>query len=252
MLTQTASIERFEKNMDELINCSYILCDNKISALLKGISTSKLFYELFGFCTEGFDYFAARKKYFVLSKTGGKFVLPTDKKVLIALVFSLLYCIDGKDEDFAVILSDYFYEQNVNLSYKRFAKEVLVPFRIEVLSVAHAMVKGEASEKREAPVEGETVTVRQRRQNLLSDKNIEIIKACLEQSKSVILQYKIDAEPKAELIALYDNFKSALYDSDPDRIKIAYIGYKYGILFHKKHDSGLVKIEEILKNGGIL
>ena len=240
------SIDAFEKNMDEVINCPYVLSGKKISLLLKAISVSRLFYELFDFCTADFDYFKERKKYFVKTASyGKKFVLPLDSKTVIALGFSVLYCIDSKEEDLVTLLNDYFYEQNINNAYRRFTKELLVPFKTEVLSVANAMIREET----------EVVAVaekKHRRKNLLSDEDIARVHELLEQSKSVILQYKIEPDLKTELIILYDSFNSALYEVEPEKIKVAYLGYKYGILFHKKHDASLIKIEEILKNGGIL
>ena len=246
MLTQSMSIEAFEKNMDEVINCPYILSEKKIAALLKGISVSRIFYELFDFCTTNFNYAEARKKYFNTNAAYGKrFVLPPDSKTIIALGFSVLYCIDSKEEDFVSLLNEYFYEPNINSAYRRFAKELLLPFKVEVLSVANAMI-------RDKGMEWEVAEKKPLKKNLLSDDDVKKIRDLLEQSKSVILQYKIEPELKAELIILYDSFSGSLYETEPERIKVAYLGYKYGILFHKKHDASLLKIEEILKNGGIL
>ena len=246
MLTQSMSIETFEKNMDEVINCPYILSDKKISALLKGISLSKLFYELFDFCTADFNYAEARKKYFSKNAAYGKrFVLPPDSKTIIALGFSVLYCIDSRDEDLVSLLNEYFYESNINGAYHRFAKELLIPFKVQVLSVANAMIRDKGTE-------AEVTEKKPLKKNLLSDSDIAKIRELLEQSKSVILQYKIEPVLKTELIVLYDSFSGSLYEVEPEKIKVAYLGYKYGILFHKKHDASLLKIEEILKNGGIL
>ncbi|MBP5177937.1 MAG: hypothetical protein ILP02_05110 [Clostridia bacterium] len=246
MLTQSMSIETFEKNMDEIINCPYVLSEKKIAAMLKAVSLSRLFYELFDFCTSGFNYAEARKKYFSTNAAyGRRFVLPPDGKTIIAFGFSVLYCIDSKDEDFVSILNQFFYEPNVNSAYKRFCKELLIPFKIEVLSVANAMI-------RDNVYEAITADKTPLKKNLLSDEDVTKIRDLLEQSKSVILQYKIEPELKTELIVLYNAFSGSLYEVEPEKIKVAYLGYKYGILFHKKHDASLLKVEDILKNGGIL
>ena len=246
MLTKTRSVDTFTKNIDELISCQYVLSAKKITNLLKGISVSRLFYELFCFCTADFNYKEAKRKYFTFSGSYGKrFILPPDGKTMIALGFSLLYAIDSKEEDLASLLNEYFYESGINAAYKRFAKEFLTPFRQEVLFAANAMINSDAAK----PLSEGSV---RRNGNLLSDENIAIVKNLLEQSKGVILQYRIEPNLKSELIALYDNFAAELYDFEPQRIKVAYLGYKYGILFHKKHDTSLEKIEEILKKGGIL
>jgi len=240
------SVQSFERNMDEVINSPYILSAKKISILLKDISGSKLFYELFDFCTSDFNYIEARNTYFSKNAAyGRRFVLPPDPKTIIAFGFSVLYCIDSHEEDLVSILNDYFYESNINAAYRRFAKELLVPFKREVLSAADAMINS----REDDPVVVDNKGVRKL---LLSEEDISMIKELLEQSKGVILQYKIEPDLKGELMALYDFFKSCLYEDEPEKIKIGYLGYKYGILYHKKHDAGLIKIEQILKNGGIL
>ena len=66
------------------------------------------------------------------------------------------------------------------------------------------------------------------------------------------MQYKIEPELKADLMALYDNFDQALFESDPDRIKVAFLGYKYSTLYHRKLDVSVNKIEDILKSCGVL
>ena len=68
----------------------------------------------------------------------------------------------------------------------------------------------------------------------------------------MILQYKIDPRPKAELIALYDNFKQAIFEGDPDKLKVAFLGYKYVAFYHRRLDVSVEKIEEILVKSGIL
>ena len=246
MLTQTQSIENFKTNMDELLSCKYVLSAKKISNLLKGVSSSKLFIELFDFCTQGFNYQDSFKKYFTTTTSAGRrFLLPPDSKTIIALGVCVLYAIDARELDFVTLLNEYFYENDVNAAYARFAKELLYPFKREVLIAVNAMVTGAL----EAPDARQTV---KETAKVLSDSDVKTIKELLEQSKSVILQYKLEPDLKAELMCLYDNFIASLYEGEGARIKVAYLGYKYGILYHKRHDVGLMKIQEILSKGGIL
>ena len=143
------------------------------------------------------------------------------------------------------MLNEYFYESDINAAYLKFAKELLAPFRREVMIAVNAMVTG----KTDAPEARQTV---KETANVLSGEDVKTIKALLEQSKGVILQYKLEPDLKAELMCLYDNFIASLYETAPEKIKVAFFGYKYGILYHKKHDVGLLKIQEILTKGGIL
>ena len=57
---------------------------------------------------------------------------------------------------------------------------------------------------------------------------------------------------KAELLALYENFLSSLYGTSADKIKLAFLGYKYSTLYHRKLDVSVGEIEIILKRCGIL
>ncbi len=247
MPSKNQSIDTFAYNMDELIACKYVLSTKKISVLLKAISQSKLFVELFQYCLSGFDYEEEKTKYFINNPINGEkhFIMPHDKKTAIALVFSLLFEIDSKKVDFMGLLNEYFNEKDVNLAYSRFTKEVLMPFSRLVLSVANEMIT-------EKPKTIKVEDIAPVQKAVLSDEDIYQIKALLEQSKGVILQYKIDIELKSELMCLYDYFRSALYDNDIAKIKSAYLGYKYGILFHRKNDSSIEKIAKILQKSGIL
>lgn len=250
MPTRNQSIETFEFNMDELISCRYVLSANKISLLLKGISQSKLLYSLFRYCLNGFDYQAEKSLYFTEDSVSGekKFLFPPEKKTALALIFSLLFEIDGGEINFTNLLNEYFTEKELKLSYERFGREVLFPFKLITVEVAEQMIASRTEEK----YQPEFKEVAPKKRAILSDEDINDIIALLDQSKGVILQYKIDADKKAELIALYDYFRSALYDSEVDLIKSTYLGYKYGILFHRKNDSSIEKIADILRKDGVL
>ena len=232
--------------MDELINSPYVLSAVKISNLLKGISSSKMLYELFEYCLDGFDFDAARSRYFLKGERGeeGRFLLPPDARTVIALGFYLLYSIDTKAVDFMSVLGNYFYADDVNSAYGNFAVEFLKPFKDNVLASVRLMIEGE----REMPV----AKVTKSDKKVLADADARAIEALLDQSKGVILQYRIEPKLKAELVVLYDNFKQAIFDGDANRVKIAFIGYKYAVLFHKRSEVGIEKIEKILSEAGII
>ena len=247
MSTRNQSIEAFSKNMDEIILSPYILSAVKISNLLKGISSSKILYELFNFCLENFDYQAAKAEYFVggIGSDAGRFVMPNNSRTFLALGFTVLYLVDTKKEDLMAILGNYFYADDLNSAYRNFAKEFLTPFKEQTLLAVEKMIEGENA-KPKAKISKNTA------KNLLSDKDARRIDELLDQSKGVILQYKIDPQPKAELITLYDNFKQAIFEGDPDKLKVAFLGYKYAAFFHRRLDVSVEKIEDILKKASIL
>ncbi len=247
MQTKLKSIENFKKYMDDLISSNYVLSEKKLTDLMRSISTSKLFFTLFEYCTEDFDYEAAFSQAFIPGDGygNGKFVLPRDAKVQIALIFSLLFQINAKEMDFLNLLEKYFFVNSYNESYRNFAMQVLLPFRSEVLRAVEAMAEDD-SVPLKAPV------VKPIETKTIKDEDAKTVIKLLDESRSIILQYKIEPNQKAEIVDLYQNFKDALFDGDGEKIRIAYLGYKYATLFHRKLDGTLWKIESILKKNGIL
>lgn len=246
MPTRAQSLEVFSKNMDELITSPYVLSTVKISNLLKGVATSKMLCDLFAFCVGDFDYETQKGDYLIKGeRTGeGKFVFPPDQKTFIALAFSLLYSVDLKVEDLMNILGNYFYAPDLDSAYKNFCARFLAPFKEEVLSALKKMIEGEAA----APA----AKVSAATDKALGADDLKEIDALLDQSKSVILQYKIEPELKAELVVLYDNFKQAIFDNEAKKLKVAFLGYKYAALFHRRLDVSVEKIENILKKANVI
>ncbi len=263
MLSRERSIENFEKNADALIQSNYIFATVRITTLLKGIATSKLFLELFNFCVDGFDFEEAKKNVIVHDEIRDtyRFVLPRDSKSIIAFVFMLLCEIDsnsaklgeqkslrivGDGMELIDILDKCFHEESYNLSFKRFASEVLIPFKNEVINAAKTMI-GETPD-----FDTTAIVVSKVEEPVLTDEQSEKIKKLLSESKSIILQYKMEPKLKSELLTLYDNFSDSLYGTSRDKLKVAFLGYKYCTLYHRKLDVSVSKIEKILQAAGIL
>lgn len=248
MLTREQSIANFVSNMDELTTSNFILVDKKISILLKGVSCSKLFMELFNHCTENYDYLGQKSKCFIKGGAfgSGRCVMPTDGKDVIAFVFLLLFEIDSHRQDFISLLDAYFREENVGESFRRFAKEVLIPFKKEVVYAVNQLISQKPT------FDTEKVSVTKVEKSVLPDDKADYIKALLNRSKAVILQYRMEDQLKAELLALYDDFSENLYGKSNYRIKMSFLGYKYSTLYHRKLDVSLGEIEKILKECGIL
>lgn len=250
MQTKRQSIENFTKLIDELISSSYVLYEKKLTDLMRAISSSKLLYTLFEFCTSDLDYEKTYKVAFTEGEGGygkGKFVLPKDAKTQIAFIFALLFKINSKEINFLDILERYFFVKTHNESYRNFSLQVLLPFRSAVLKVAEAMAEdGGTVQKPSEPV---VVT---NKVKSISVKDVKTIVELLEESYSIIMQYKIEPGLKAELLDLYQNFKDCLYEGEPKNIRIGYLGYKYATLYHRKLDLTMQKIEKILKDNDIL
>lgn len=248
MQTKQKSIENFINYMDELVASNYILSDKKLTDLMRSIATSKLFYTLFEYCSQDFNYEECFKDSFVRGDGYGKgrFILPKDPKVQIALIFSLLFQINTNEISFLNLLDNYFNGNSYNESYRNFAMQVLIPFRSEVLKVATAMAEDE-----DPILDVQEIKTTPTHQTI-KEEDAKKITELLDQSRSVILQYKIEPALKGELVALYENFKNVLYEGIGEKIKIAYLGYKYATLYHRKQDKIMRQIETILISNGIL
>lgn len=252
MQTKRQSIDNFKKLIDELISSSYVLYDKKLTDLMRAIGNSKLFYTLFKYCTDDFDYEGVFTQSFVQTDAGyghGKFVLPKEPKDQIALIFSLLFQIDAKEINFLDILERYFFVNNYNESFRNFAMQVLYPFRSEVLKVVEAMAEDSTGDVQ--PVK-ESIKVTPVKEKTIKVKDVKTIIDLLDESRSIIFQYKIEPGLKTELVDLYQFFKDSLYEGEPKTIRLSYLAYKYATLYHRKLDNTMLKIEKLLKMNGVL
>ncbi|MBR3864815.1 MAG: hypothetical protein IKJ19_06880 [Clostridia bacterium] len=258
MVTAKQSIEYFNVRISNLINSSYILADKKITDLLKTVTTSKLFYELISYCSEGFDY----ESYFSSLPVGQAFPIG-DKKSLIAFTFSLLLAIDGKKQDLLKILTDYYPSENFEASYKLFVDNFLIPFKDITLLVANEMqsstlmptattkttvvslpndsapVKTKVEENSQPKFEGD------QKKYLTCYKDIQ--KILISEKGKIIHSKHLKEEQKNDLIILLDNFKDCLFLGKKEAIKTSFVSYKYAILAFKKIESEVDDIERILK-----
>lgn len=331
MATREQSVRNFIFCMDEVINSNYILASKKISVLLRTIASSKLLYELFDYCSRDFDYPSVRARAIVEGETAGHgtFTMPVGGKNVIAFVLHLLYEIDAENADLTRLLTYCFYDGSFNDSYKRFAREVLIPFKEQTVTAASCMLgsdvlssappqpraegpaakpkrpqaapapsavrsvseteplpprkpeatrealggelKNKNGARREArahnfqggkPKKRDDSGIVQLEMPLadfdgepkpsLTGEQIEKIRSLLIESKSLILQYKMETAQKSELMELYDEFMSALTTGEPERVKLAFLGYKYTTLYHRKLDASVGKIQQILIDSGII
>ena len=247
MSSRAKTIEDFKTACDEIISAPYILSTVKISNMMKIIAQSRMLYEIFEYALKDFDYRETRRTYFIKPDNPedvGKFLLPPDDRVFLALAFSVLYSIDTKEEDLMSLLGNYFYADDLNSAYNNFIIQFLKPFKYKVLDTVRLIIDREKNLPDAMVKKSGIVT--------LKPAEAQVIDGLLDQSKGVILQYKIDPKLKAELIALYDNFKSVIFEGDVKVLKVAFLGYKYAALYHRKLDVSVEKIEEILHKNGVM
>ena len=256
MITRKQSIERFSLKMDELISSNYLLTDKKITAVLKAVTSSKLFYELICFTAEGFDYTS-----YLNSLPRGEAFPVSNKRLLIAFGFSLLSELDCKNEDILSVLSIYYGAESFDKSYKLFAEGFLTPFKNAVLYVTGEMLaQSSVNEKEDAKVvvsiggvgqQLELKQVKQPETNSETKKYLtcyrDIQKLLIsEKAKIIHCKHVKDAE-KSDLLVLLDRFKDALFRGNKQEIKATFISYKYAILGFKRIETEIDEVERILK-----
>ncbi len=256
MVTRKQSIENFSAKMDELIASNYLLADKKITAVLKAVTASKIFYELICFTAEGFDYAS-----YVSSLTRGEPFPVSNKRLLIAFGFSLFTEIDGKNEDLLNILSIYYGSDSFDRSYKTFADEFLIPFKNTVLYVVEEMMLSIGDSKSEEPNNVISFTevdkqikieaVKKPEQSVETKKYLtcyrDIQKILISEKAKIIHCRHLKDNEKGDLLVLLDRFKDALFRGKKQEIKAAFISYKYAISGFKRIDSEIDDIERILK-----
>lgn len=255
MQTRQQSIDNFTKCIDALIYSSYILSDKKLTDLMRTLSTSKMLYKLIEHCTDDFDFYAQYEKSFVSGETFGKgtYVPPTDARATIAFVFGLLYQINTNQIELLPLLDKYFYAGENTDRFRNFTMQVLVPFRTEILHATKAMMEEQFYvEPKEAEVQVKPAAENQKRSYVLTKKDARQISTYLDETRAIILQYKIDVKQKTELVDVYTAFRATLFGDNAKLIKSAYLAYKYITLYYRKNDNNISRVEQILKNASII
>ena len=159
-MTKREELDLFLLRADEFIEGKYILADVKIINLLKAIASSDTLLAIFKNCLDGFDFEEAKKRYLIDSKlqseNRGEFILPTNTRELLALIFNLLVKFDSKAIDLADFLSRYFFEDgSYSGSYESFVNAVIKPFRNAVYRIMQNVIEGTLQDPIEAFVEEE-------------------------------------------------------------------------------------------------
>jgi len=139
------NLKNFFQACNEMINGRFILSDVKISKILNSIANSNVLYDLFAKCMVDFNYKSEFRNAKVTNKVnGGYFVLPTDEKRIIALVFCFLIDVDNNRINLQNFINENFYSPDgYNISYSNFALNVLVPFKNSVSNVLSVNENGE-------------------------------------------------------------------------------------------------------------
>lgn len=139
------NLKNFFIACNEMINGRFILSDVKISKILNSIANSNVLYDLFAKCMVDFNYKSEFRNAKVSNKVnGGYFILPSEEKRIVALVFCFLIDVDNNRINLQNFINENFFSPDgYNISYSNFALNVLVPFKNSVSNLLNVNENGE-------------------------------------------------------------------------------------------------------------
>lgn len=261
MVTMRQSLENFSSRTDKLIESPYLFTTPKITAVLKSLTSSKIFFELITFCLDGVDFDELIMQY---SITNEAYPIE-DEKTLIAFGFSLLAAIDSNDINLLDLLNNNYKSNSPDRSYEYFATKFLVPWKNAIVTAAEKMIdeisKTETRFSKEdniqesdkddenAPVFSRPDNDGENRRYLTCYSDIQDI---VSEERAKIVYTKLRENEKRDLIMLLDAFRDCLFKGTKAQIRQAFVSYKYAVQNFKKIDSGIEDIGRILKFCGII
>ncbi len=220
-------------------NCKFVIAEHKISGLLKAIADNKRLYSMFGAALYGFDY----KLVFTEAIGNGVFLLPSEPKKAIALVFRILLDIDEGKMSLQNFLEAYFYSVSVNESYARFCLEVIAPFE----TYCRTMFSQSDGMPELAEIVADSAKAYDNvngkfRANLKSDA-LNCLATLVEIADSVIT----GAIDRAEFKACLNGLTRAIGSDDYDGIISAFLGVKYAVAYFFRSSRSVLEIYKKLE-----
>lgn len=234
----------FLEKADEVISSKYILANVKIVNLLRAIATSQSLVAIFKSCLNSFDYESAQKKYFVKNKylpdNRGEFILPSNSKELLALIFNVLMDIDSKRLDLGELINKYFYvDGSSSAGYDNFVNAMIKPFKNSVKILMESVIEGKVQDPIEALTEEENRRAKEKEERAQQEKierelsrkiygeNVKKIKEIMLADKTKIKASKLSEDVKEEFLLVTDMLANVVDGEDKSALTYAFIAYKY-------------------------
>ncbi len=235
-------LKKFKTLIGEIRTAGFIMADRKITNLLKFIASSDLLFNLMDKSLLDFnfeyEYMTACVMKAVDSDGKSYFVLPSNLKNRIALIFSILYYIDDNMLEFVPFLNEFYMSEDTSKTYMNFVKAVIDPFEEDVeLSITGVSQMREDFDFLMTTEEEEITTF-----------EVESIFTELKYLENVLITTKkLDENEKMEIHTLLNNFSNCIAASDLPTSKIAWLGIKNSIKKVPRTSSPIATIETILK-----
>ncbi len=236
---KTNGFGEFINACEDLKNCKFVLAEGKIAALLKSIADNKQIYSMFGAALIDFDY----KNVFTDCVVGSGFVLPSDPKTAIALVFRILLDIDSGKMTLQNFLEAYFYSESINESYARFTLEIVSPFETYCRMF---FVRADAPEdllEADNDIAQAYDSVNDKFKDDLKADALGCVASLIETAEKVITGV-ID---RAEYTACLNGLIRAIKTRDYDDVISAFLGVKYAVAYFFKSDKNVMDVYKKLE-----
>jgi len=235
----------FRERVNALIESKYIIAEQKISSLLKGIVSISFLTDTVAQCLKNFSYATefARNRMYISDGNQAKLkmTLPADKTRLFTFVFCLLAEIDAGERDLTKFLNEYFDAESPNDGYKMFCEQIIIPFKKageNILKEADPGYGDDGSEQKGFSFfDAETVYVP-------SGVNDMVLNLLGKTKIRLDNDFGGSGEQHAECAVLLDALLNAFMSKNPKLIGIIWIGFKntFGLV------GGFEKEMEEIKN----
>ena len=244
-----AEVSNFLKRCDQLRASKFIMATTRIRDILKGIAGSRALYELFSEITAGFDYVAAKRKYFV--GRGDRFygrsrlILPEDAAERLAFTFCLLVEFDHGDMNFNEFLQRYFpvdgsyfssfhdFCDKVILSMEEIIREVFAAELAEEQPQAPAAAEAQVGTAQPAqPVQPEPAA-QDSAAGTVSAEKISAVSILINGEKNYIASSDMGKAAKEDGFAMLNALLSAVRAGNAEAADAILRGYEYYSACHK-------------------
>ena len=244
MVTREQSLQRFLDKADEVINGKYLFAIKKIEEMLVTISASRILFEVFEFCCSSEDVEKIKERSFIKNGKVCSFVMPENKKQIIALCFYLLKDITSGDIDFNVFLTTYFPSDESFLdSYAKFINFLVLPFRNAVKNVVETVICAS--------------NIKESREGRFSTPNIDNLYlvglvSLLEEDRRLIVEADSKDCVSRDVVYVLNEMITEAREYRTERLKALFIAYKYAISNVKRVKNHVDEVEELLADHGII
>ena len=245
----------FSQRVEEAINSRFILADRHISGLLKCVATIPELTAVVGETLKNVSYADEYDKArVVLTKNGKsvcKFVMPNDKKRIIAFTVCLLTEFDSGRRSLLEFLTEFFYDEDTNVAYTKFCDTVLKPFKRAWEMVLKNLGSSAASNE-DYDEESALKIAPPPAFRLDSAAKTAILNEIAEFEAKIKLDTFMSKPFIIECCVMAEAFAEAVKNDSETGIKIMWIGFKNTIHYAQASETNAIKIKRILLNYNLI